>query len=233
MASEFSRILTLLRKEKNLSQKSAATSLGVSQALLSHYEKGIRECGLDFLVRAADFYDVSVDYMLGRSPDRNGAKLSVDELPEPETAGKENVFRGGSILTTLNKKLIANSLNILYDILSKSGSDSLIGEISNFLMIAVYRAFRIVYSANIKNQSQMFKLPEQLAGSYCNAAMEIHQANASSIAHGKPLHGMEKIENHDNLLLSTELITKNYPLFGTSLLNLINSAENSVGKLHK
>ena len=35
--SEFSRILTLLRKEKGVSQKAAAASLGVSQALLSHY----------------------------------------------------------------------------------------------------------------------------------------------------------------------------------------------------
>ena len=74
--SEFSRILTLLRKEKGVSQKAAAMSLGVSQALLSHYEKGIRECGLSFLVRAADYYGVSCDYMLGRTPDRTGTTLS-------------------------------------------------------------------------------------------------------------------------------------------------------------
>lgn len=48
MQSDFPRVLTLLRKEKHLSQKEAASALGVSQALLSHYEKGIRECGLDF-----------------------------------------------------------------------------------------------------------------------------------------------------------------------------------------
>ena len=47
----FSRILTLLRKEQGLSQKAAAQQLGVSQALLSHYENGKRECGLDFLSR--------------------------------------------------------------------------------------------------------------------------------------------------------------------------------------
>lgn len=42
MNSHFPRIITLLRKERGLSQKSAAEQLGVSQALLSHYEKGIR-----------------------------------------------------------------------------------------------------------------------------------------------------------------------------------------------
>ena len=49
---EFNRIIKLLRKERGITQKQAAEDLGVSQALLSHYEKGIRECGLDFVVRA-------------------------------------------------------------------------------------------------------------------------------------------------------------------------------------
>ena len=56
-----------LRTEKGLSQKEAANDLGVSQALLSHYEKGIREFGLDFLNRAADYYKVTTDYILGRT----------------------------------------------------------------------------------------------------------------------------------------------------------------------
>ena len=51
---EFNRIIKLLRKERGITQKQAAEDLGVSQALLSHYEKGIRECGLDFVVRVAD-----------------------------------------------------------------------------------------------------------------------------------------------------------------------------------
>lgn len=227
MASEFSRILTLLRKEKGISQKSAAASLGVSQALLSHYEKGIRECGLDFLVRSADFYGVSCDYMLGRTPDRNGTKLSIDEIPDWEAAGKENVLRG-SILPTLNKKLLANSLNILFDLLSKAGSNSLTKEVSDYLMIGVYRMFRVVYSANEKNQAKMFKLPEQITNPYCTAAMEIHCAKAASIASGKPLDGLDKIANPENLSMSTEAITKEYPLFGTSLLNLISTAEKAV-----
>lgn len=72
MNTDFPRILTLLRKERGISQKQAAAELGISQALLSHYEKGIRECGLDFVVRTADFYGVSCDYLLGRSPERTG-----------------------------------------------------------------------------------------------------------------------------------------------------------------
>ncbi len=71
MDRNFSVILSELRKEKGLSQKEAAAKLGISQALLSHYEKGIRECGHSFLMRVADFYDVTCDYLLGRTTERN------------------------------------------------------------------------------------------------------------------------------------------------------------------
>ena len=57
MNNDFGRIITLLRKEKKLSQKQVAIDLGISQSLLSHYEKGIRECGLDFLVKTAELLD--------------------------------------------------------------------------------------------------------------------------------------------------------------------------------
>ena len=72
MERNFSVILSRLRKEKNMSQKEAAAALGVSQALLSHYENGIRECGLDFIIKAADFYNVTTDYLLGRSDSKQG-----------------------------------------------------------------------------------------------------------------------------------------------------------------
>lgn len=65
-------ILAELRKSRGLSQKEAAAKLGISQALLSHYEKGIRECGHGFLIKAADFYGVSCDYLLGRSSSPTG-----------------------------------------------------------------------------------------------------------------------------------------------------------------
>ena len=67
MASEFSRTLSLLRKERGVSQRTAAVDLGISQALLSHYENGAREPGLGFVCRACDYYGVSADYLLCRT----------------------------------------------------------------------------------------------------------------------------------------------------------------------
>ena len=178
MNNSFSRIITLLRKERGLSQKKAAEELDVSQALLSHYEKGIRECGLDFVVKAAEFYDVSCDYLLGRTPHRSGATITVDDIPEPDSMGKENVLKG-SLLPVLNKKLIANSLNIIYNILQQCGSKALTTEISSYLNISIYKSFRLLYSANSKNPQGLFSVPLKLSDGRSSAAQEIALANAA------------------------------------------------------
>lgn len=95
MSTSISSRLISLRKDKNLSQKEAATALGVSQALLSHYEKGIRECGLDFLCRASTFYDVSTDYLLGLTDNKMMSDaLFVDyEIPQDSEVRMSTVFR--------------------------------------------------------------------------------------------------------------------------------------------
>lgn len=72
MATAFSNRITALRKERGLSQKEVAMSLGVSQALLSHYEKGVRECGLEFVLRCAEYFGVTTDYLLGKDDSKYG-----------------------------------------------------------------------------------------------------------------------------------------------------------------
>lgn len=100
MSTSVSTRLVSLRKEKNLSQKEAATELGVSQALLSHYEKGIRECGLDFLCRASTFYDVSTDYLLGLTENKmvSDALFVEHELPQDSEMRMSTVFRSSVYL---------------------------------------------------------------------------------------------------------------------------------------
>ncbi len=72
MATVFSNRITSLRKERGLSQKEVAMSLGVSQALLSHYEKGVRECGLEFVIKCSDYFGVTTDYLLGKTDSKYG-----------------------------------------------------------------------------------------------------------------------------------------------------------------
>lgn len=227
MNSDFPRILTLLRRERGISQKQAATELGISQALLSHYERGIRECGLDFVVRASRYYEVSCDYMLGCSPERSGATLQVQDIPEPEQAGKGNMTRGGmaGILPMLNKKLISNSLNILFDLLQKLGSKELTTAVSDFLMLSVYRMFRIVYSASKKNEQNLFTTPRYLSSAKALAAMTQLEAEASCLAEDLDNKHTIPAESREAVTVTTEVLSQNYPLFAGSLLNLIKNSE--------
>jgi len=110
MSSEFGSRLTSLRHERGVSQKEVAEALGVSQALLSHYEKGIRECGLDFIRKASNYYDVTADYLLGLSENRRGLGdlFESSELPSDEDMKMQTIYRAiiklGEIMTAKGGK---------------------------------------------------------------------------------------------------------------------------------
>ena len=70
--------LISLRKENNLSQYKLAEKLGFSRGLISNYEQGRREPDYNTLLIFADFYDVSVDYLLGRTEDKNSVHNKSD-----------------------------------------------------------------------------------------------------------------------------------------------------------
>ena len=74
----FAQILSELRRSSGLSQRKAAADLKISQALLSHYENGAREPGLNFVCRVCDYYNVTADYLLGRSPNPDGVDRGAD-----------------------------------------------------------------------------------------------------------------------------------------------------------
>ena len=226
---EFNRIIKLLRKERGITQKQAAEDLGVSQALLSHYEKGIRECGLDFVVRVADYYNVSCDYLLGRSADRSGLTLSVEDIPSPEGA-KDGVFRG-SVLPTMYKKLIENSLDILYDKLQESKDKQLVVGVSNYLMLAVYKMFRQMYEASPKNISGMFRVGSARWNSSADAAMHMAEGDLAATLTGED--GTRDSLEPATLALSTDQLARDYPRHATSLFNLVKNAEESMRGLKK
>ena len=76
MDRSFAEILLALRQSRNLSQRIVAAGLGISQPLLSHYEKGTREPGLNFICRVCDYYGVTADYLLGRASHPGDVSLS-------------------------------------------------------------------------------------------------------------------------------------------------------------
>ena len=149
MNSEFSRTLSLLRQEKGVSQRTAAGALGISQALLSHYENGIREPGLAFVVRACDYYNVSADFILGRTLSREGNMLTEQDILNAAEPG--NILKG-SVLATLQSKLISGAVGVFFEILGKLGDKAAINGAAAYLGSAVYQLYRHLYRASGANE---------------------------------------------------------------------------------
>jgi len=80
MKSAFSIRLGELRKERSMNQRQAAGDLGVSQAVLSHYENDLREPKFEFVSKVCAYYGVTADYMFGHSDERTDAatRLSAE-----------------------------------------------------------------------------------------------------------------------------------------------------------
>jgi transcriptional regulator with XRE-family HTH domain len=65
--SNFPEILRKCRKAKKVPQREIATLLGINERALRNYEHGDREPNIDALITLADYFDVSLDYLVGRS----------------------------------------------------------------------------------------------------------------------------------------------------------------------
>jgi len=149
MNTEFSRTLSLLRQEKGVSQRAAAGELGISQALLSHYENGIREPGLAFVVRACDYYGVSADFILGRTLSREGNMLTEQDILD--ATEPKNTLRG-SVLATLQSKLLSGAVGVLFELLGKLGDKAAINAAAAYLGSAVYQLYRHLYRFSGANE---------------------------------------------------------------------------------
>lgn len=218
MNKDFSRIITLLRKEKKLSQKQVANDLEISQALLSHYEKGIRECGLDFLIKIADYYNVSCDYLLGRTPQRY---TDITDVSDDTSKSKSD-----AVSQIVNKKLIQNTQSVLYDYLIKIGNRKLSNYVSNYLMLATYNMFRKVYSANDNNPQDMFAVHKDVYDGFSTAAMQVL---STRIACATDLScKSDFIKQSGNFEISPDELATEYPQLASSVFNLIQHAESNM-----
>lgn len=70
---KFQRIQDL-RIDSDLSQKKIGEILHISQRSYSHYETGSRNIPLEMLIRLADYYDTTIDYLVGRTDNKEPIK---------------------------------------------------------------------------------------------------------------------------------------------------------------
>lgn len=162
--TKFAAILSQLRKERGSSQKKAAADLGISQALLSHYEKGIRECGLDFVIKCSEYYGVTTDYLLGVSESRYG----IDEDYLYKLTRETNVGSSMSTISHATKILLETAMA------ATSETDAM-RYIHDYYMLCIYRgALTLAKSGALP--TEMFRLDYTIGHELASAAIALLDA---------------------------------------------------------
>ncbi len=76
----FAECLQELREDRNISRKELAAYLNISFSTLGMYEQGRREPNIDMLIKLADYFNVSLDFLVGRSADNEERKNMLEAL---------------------------------------------------------------------------------------------------------------------------------------------------------
>ncbi len=97
--------LKMLRDEKGLFQNDIAKFLGVSSSAVGFYETEKRDMSPDTIIKLADYFGVSTDYLLGKSDIRNPESITID-IDEADIAFASG-FKG---LNETNKMIIKNTI---------------------------------------------------------------------------------------------------------------------------
>lgn len=213
MNNTFGSIISYLRKEKGISQKQASSDLGISQALLSHYEKGIRECGLDFVVKVADYYNVSCDYLLGRTSERD--VIAINEGTK-KTITAENP----------SEKIIMDSIDFTYRILSEMNHRDITRCTTEMLMCSIYNVIRLLYRNNNLNNEEFFTLTKESCNCYSESTYQHRKGRLTD----KINEFSKSRRNENKVYLSYDIINKKYDDIASSVFNLVHNTERIIKK---
>lgn len=74
MTVKFNETLKKLRREKKLSQKELGNKLGLAESTIGMYEQGKRQPDYETLLKIADFFEVTLDFLLGNPKDASSVK---------------------------------------------------------------------------------------------------------------------------------------------------------------
>lgn len=96
--SDFGENLRQLRKSRNLTQKELGLKMGLSKAVVSKYETGMGYPSFDMLVRIAQYFSVTTDYLLGVSC---GKTIDASGLTDSQISAIHQLI---SEFKTANKK---------------------------------------------------------------------------------------------------------------------------------
>lgn len=104
-----------LREEKGLMQQDVCNALDIEQSTLANYENNRRVPKTDILIEIANYYGVSLDYLVGRTDDRfDNSKLRPKDLNK-FLQQSEIIFDGDTYnLTDEDRDLVMKSLEVAF-----------------------------------------------------------------------------------------------------------------------
>ena len=119
----------------------------------------------------------------------------------------------------LSKKLLVNSVGMLFDLLGKTGSREAIRAASNYLSTALYKVYRHLYHANPENNPDFFSVSQRhfMAG-LADADMHLSEVELSDAlaAHAKAKGKMPEMDH--------TALARDYPVLYQSMLQLIHNS---------
>ena len=168
------------------------------------------------MTRACDFYHVSADFLLGRTNSRDGSIIEAAELYD---ASDEKGTLKGSILATLQKKLVVNTTGVLFDLLGKCGDRTAITAAGDYLSTALYTLLRHFYRRGGGNEDFFATDAVGFDAGAVDAAM-LH----SRAAYMRALAKAEKLPE-----LTSDALTA-APGLGQSTAQVVHNVDELVGK---
>lgn len=105
--------LRILRNERNESLEKIAKYLNVTIQTISNYEIGKRDMTPDTIIKLAEYFNVSTDYLLGKSNIRNSQEIELDDI--------DIAFASG--IKGLNKENQEIAKNIIEGLLAKQKNE--------------------------------------------------------------------------------------------------------------
>jgi len=103
-----------LRLKRNLSQEEVARHIGITRSAYSHYEINNRQPVYETLIKLADFFDVSIDYILFG----NASEPSRRALDSPDTREMLQLFQN------MSPEQRKKSIRLLYEMLQNKSKDA-------------------------------------------------------------------------------------------------------------
>ena len=105
--------LSKLRQQKNMSRKAVAAALQLDQTTYGNYELGKRQPSLDTLDRLADFFDVSIDYLFGRTDDPTPPNAKKPVTSEEEQPVSDKILEMATEIVNLSPDSYARMMGYL------------------------------------------------------------------------------------------------------------------------